>query len=598
MRRAARDHARVGDGGGRRRRRAARRRPATPTRSPARSRRARSTTHRAADRLRAGRPGQARPVHLGRVRRPPPRRVPAAASARSPRVKALITGASGFVGPHLVAHLSVRATTSSRSTAHGPDPLDITDRDAVHDAFAAARGPTSCTTSRRSRTSASRGRTRPRVPRQRRGHAQRARRGARRGRRPRASWSAAPRSTAGSRAPTCRSREDAPLRPSRRTARARSRRRTSRCRRSSATGSATIRVRPFNHTGPGQSPRSSSPRSRTASRAPNATARDEIPVGSLDPVRDLTDVRDVVRAYRLLAERRRARARSTTSARAPACSRRARSPTACSRGPTRPLQLVVDPALVRPVDVPAPRRRPDQAARRHRLGARVHARRDARATSSTTPAPVPTRSRTARDRPWRSSQPSSAAMARGSWRRRCGRSARCAARRLAAGRSASRRASSTGTTSSAEPCTSSHGRGAISPAASIGSRLAIARIHAAGRAGTRRCAARRAPRVLEEPRRVVAPTCAATPAPRTSRGRARARRRAARDDRERPAEAEAGEPHAGHVGARCERVDRGAHVGEPAFDREVALGRAGAAERERERAPSPLRRAMRSTRLA
>ena len=44
-----------------------------------------------------------------------------------------------------------------------------------------------------------------------------------------------------------------------------------------------------------------------------------------------------------------------------------------------------------------------------------------------------------------------------------------------------------------------------------------------------------------------------------------------RDDRERAAEAEARDPHAGDVGARVQHVDSGAHVGKPAFDRKVAL---------------------------
>ena len=50
-----------------------------------------------------------------------------------------------------------------------------------------------------------------------------------------------------------------------------------------------------------------------------------------------------------------------------------------------------------------------------------------------------------------------------------------------------------------------------------------------------------------------------------------------------------GDPHAGDVAARVERVDRGAHVGEPAVDREVAFRRSGAAERERQARPSPPR---------
>ena len=96
-----------------------------------------------------------------------------------------------------------------------------------------------------------------------------------------------------------------------------------------------------------------------------------------------------------------------------------------------------------------------------------------------------------------------------------------------------------------------------------------------------------AARVLEEPLRIAHPRA-------QRRGR-RERRDAAHafvvgggDDRERATEPEPGDPHAGDVGPRVQRVDRGAHVGEPALDREVALRRSGAAEREREAGPSRL----------
>jgi GDP-4-dehydro-6-deoxy-D-mannose reductase len=68
-------------------------------------------------------------------------------------------------------------------------------------------------------------------------------------------------------------------------------------------GLPVIRVRAFNHTGRDQSDRFMIPglarRIATAERA----GRKEIPVGSLEPVRDFTDVDDVVVAYRLLIER-------------------------------------------------------------------------------------------------------------------------------------------------------------------------------------------------------------------------------------------------------------------------------------------------------
>ena len=62
-----------------------------------------------------------------------------------------------------------------------------------------------------------------------------------------------------------------------------------------------IVVRPFNHLGPGQAPNFVVP--ALVSRLLDARERGEveIPVGDLTTRRDFTDVRDVVRAYRLLA---------------------------------------------------------------------------------------------------------------------------------------------------------------------------------------------------------------------------------------------------------------------------------------------------------
>jgi GDP-4-dehydro-6-deoxy-D-mannose reductase len=63
-----------------------------------------------------------------------------------------------------------------------------------------------------------------------------------------------------------------------------------------------ITVRPFNHIGPGQTPNFAVP--ALAKRIVEADRRgaSTIPVGNLSARRDFTDVRDVVRAYRLLIE--------------------------------------------------------------------------------------------------------------------------------------------------------------------------------------------------------------------------------------------------------------------------------------------------------
>ena len=71
-----------------------------------------------------------------------------------------------------------------------------------------------------------------------------------------------------------------------------------------AHGLEIVRVRPFNHAGPGQSPTFVlSSLARQAAQARRANARVvRIVTGNPHTRRDFTDVRDVVRAYRLLAE--------------------------------------------------------------------------------------------------------------------------------------------------------------------------------------------------------------------------------------------------------------------------------------------------------
>lgn len=71
------------------------------------------------------------------------------------------------------------------------------------------------------------------------------------------------------------------------------------------TGQRVVIVRPFNHVGPGQSTKFVIP--ALVSRLLDAKERelDEISVGDLSTRRDFSDVRDIVRAYRLLMEKGR-----------------------------------------------------------------------------------------------------------------------------------------------------------------------------------------------------------------------------------------------------------------------------------------------------
>ena len=62
-------------------------------------------------------------------------------------------------------------------------------------------------------------------------------------------------------------------------------------------------ARPFNHIGPGQSPTFFVPALATRLVGAQRSGANSVPVGNLTTRRDFTDVRDVVRAYRLLVER-------------------------------------------------------------------------------------------------------------------------------------------------------------------------------------------------------------------------------------------------------------------------------------------------------
>ena len=109
-------------------------------------------------------------------------------------------------------------------------------------------------------------------------------------------------------------------------------------------------TRAFNHTGPGQSPAFLVPGLAARIVAAERDGIDEITLGNGDPVRDFTDVRDVVRAYALLA------ARGVAGEVYNVCSGHGvRVGDIAERlvaRATRPLRIVTATDLVRPVDVP------------------------------------------------------------------------------------------------------------------------------------------------------------------------------------------------------------------------------------------------------
>jgi len=115
-------------------------------------------------------------------------------------------------------------------------------------------------------------------------------------------------------------------------------------------GLETVRVRPFNHTGPGQDPSFLVPGLAARIVLAEREQRSELPIGSTDPVRDLSDVRDVVRAYRLLAEHGEpGEAYNVCSGTGVSVGEVAGR---LSRLSDRKLLVSRDPDLVRPVDVP------------------------------------------------------------------------------------------------------------------------------------------------------------------------------------------------------------------------------------------------------
>ena len=111
-----------------------------------------------------------------------------------------------------------------------------------------------------------------------------------------------------------------------------------------------VRVRAFNHLGPGQSDRFVAPSLAARIARNEREGGDEVPIGNMSPRRDVTDVRDVVRAYRLLIEHGEpGEVYNVCRGRAVSVKQIAALLLGMAE---RPMRLVSDPALQRPVDIP------------------------------------------------------------------------------------------------------------------------------------------------------------------------------------------------------------------------------------------------------
>ena len=115
-------------------------------------------------------------------------------------------------------------------------------------------------------------------------------------------------------------------------------------------GLGVIRVRAFNHLGPGQTPRFVAAALAERVAANERDGGDVVRVGDLSARRDFTDVRDVVRAYRLLVEQGApGEVYNVCTGIDLAVQDLADRMLAMA---TRPMHLEVDESLLRPVEVP------------------------------------------------------------------------------------------------------------------------------------------------------------------------------------------------------------------------------------------------------
>ena len=254
-------------------------------------------------------PAGARPapgghVHLGRHCGGPRRHLP---SPGRPTLvdlmRALVTGAAGFVGRHLVGHLESMGDDVVGVDRHdGPDLLDA----AALDAFVADVAPDAVYhLAGWSDVGGSWSEPRAAFAVNAEGTLNLLQ--ACRSAPPACCRSAAPTSTAACRWPSCPSTEDAPLRPVTPYAVSKVAADFLGLQATLGYGLDVMRVRAFNHLGPGQTNRFVAPAIAERIARNEFDGSEVVPVGNLTPRRDFTDVRDVVRAYRLLDRPRRGR---------------------------------------------------------------------------------------------------------------------------------------------------------------------------------------------------------------------------------------------------------------------------------------------------
>jgi GDP-4-dehydro-6-deoxy-D-mannose reductase len=264
-------------------------------------------------------------------------------------MKAFVTGAGGFAGPHLAAHLRACGDDVVTSDRRGTDPLDVLDRARVHDRIASERPAVVYHLAAFTHVGES-----WRIPTQVlrinvEGTAN-VLDAARAAGVPRVVIVGSAEEYGAVEPADLPLTEDTPLRPTSPYGASKVAASFLALQAWLGAGQETIRVRPFNHTGPGQSPNFLVAALAHRIARAERDEEDTIPVGSLDPVRDFNDVRDIVRAYRMLAiDGAPGEVYNVCSGRAVSVAGVAEQLLALA---SRPLRLVPDPDLVRPVETP------------------------------------------------------------------------------------------------------------------------------------------------------------------------------------------------------------------------------------------------------
>ncbi len=264
-------------------------------------------------------------------------------------MRAVVTGARGFVGEHLVAHLDSMGDDVTSLDRTGPDPIDVTDGDRLVERLGALRPDVVYHLAAFTHVGESFNAEHEvlRVNAEGTANVLAAGRAADVARVLVVGSSEQYGVVDASAVPLT---EDTPLRPVSPYARSKAMAEAHALAAFSETGQGVLCVRAFNHTGPGQPPRFLVPALAVRIVDAERAGLDTITVGNLDPVRDYSDVRDVVRAYRLLVEH------GEPGTVYNVCSGRGVTVAEIARGllalAERPLELVVDPQLVRATDVP------------------------------------------------------------------------------------------------------------------------------------------------------------------------------------------------------------------------------------------------------